>query len=276
MQEDINGVTYAPGLSWGSIIAGALAATGITIVLLGFGAAIGLSTASTSPSWRDASVALWILSGLYLILVSIASFGVGGYITGRLSGPAVAPVADEQLEFRDGAHGLAMWGLAVLLGAMMIALAAARPSEPVNQSASASTKGESLLAYELDRLFRTDRRANDADAETTRSEAARILLTSSSHEGVSADDKAYLTRMVAARTGIPPADAERRVTTAIDRSHESIVRARRSAVITAFMAAAALLAGAAIAWMCAREGALDRIGRLGSPMAALFRTHRHV
>jgi len=261
-------------LSWGGIISGALVASSLAAVILGFAAGIGLATASTSPSWRDASIALWLLSGLFLILTAAISFGAGGYITGRLSAPFVAVADDEHSVFWDGVHGLIMWGVAVLIGAAL-ASAMVRPTA-VSDRPSASTSGETVLAYELDRLFRGDRRAGDTDVEPARSEAARILLTSSGHDGVVAEDRAYLTRLVAARTGLIPAEAERRVTVAIDRSRETISRARRSAVITAFMSAAALLIGAAVAWAAAREGALDRGGRLGSPFAAVFRTHRRI
>jgi hypothetical protein len=274
MQDGLSTTDAARPLSWGAIISGALVASCLAAVILGFAAAIGLATGSTSPSWRDASVALWLLSGLFLILTAAIGFGVGGYVTGRLATPFVGSADEDHAVFWDGVHGLLMWGLAVLIGAVL-ASAIARPA-PVSDRPAASTSGETLLAYELDRLFRGDRRTGDTDIEPARSEAARILLTSSSHDGVAADDRTYLTRLVAARTGLVPAEAERRVTTAIDRSKETIARARRSAVITAFMSAAALLIGAAIAWAAAREGALDRAGRLGSPFAALFRTHRRL
>src|SRR3981189_3783669 len=74
-----------PGyLQWTPVIAGALAATALSFILVTFAAAVGLGVSSTSPTWRDASVALWILSGLYLILQALLSFGLGGYIAGRI------------------------------------------------------------------------------------------------------------------------------------------------------------------------------------------------
>jgi hypothetical protein len=64
-------------VEWSPIVLGALAATALS-VLLGFGAAIGLGISSTAPTWRDASAALAILSGLYLVLQAFLSFGLGG------------------------------------------------------------------------------------------------------------------------------------------------------------------------------------------------------
>ena len=76
-------------LQWTPVIAGALAAAALSFILLTFGAAIGLGVSSTSPTWRDASAALALLSGLYVILQSIVSFGFGGYIAGRVRGPFI-------------------------------------------------------------------------------------------------------------------------------------------------------------------------------------------
>jgi hypothetical protein len=60
--------TAARYLDWTSVIAGALTAAALSFILVTFGAAIGLGVSSTAPTWRDASVALWILSGIYLLL----------------------------------------------------------------------------------------------------------------------------------------------------------------------------------------------------------------
>src|SRR5438477_8956645 len=117
------GHTAAPGyLGWTPAIAGALIATALSAVLIAFGTAIGLGVSSAAPTWRDASVALWLLSGIYLILQAIVSFGFGAYIAGRVRRPMAAGQS-EVVENRDGLHGLAVWALAVLLGAAFAALA---------------------------------------------------------------------------------------------------------------------------------------------------------
>src|SRR5437764_10768679 len=100
-------------VQWGPAIAGALAAAAIAFVMHSFAAAIGLAVSSTASTWRDASVALQLLSGLYLVLVAIIAVGIGGYIAGRLREPMVGG-ADE-IEFRDGTHGLLVWAISLLL-----------------------------------------------------------------------------------------------------------------------------------------------------------------
>ncbi len=105
-------------LQWTPVIAGALAATAMSLILVTFAAAVGLGVSSTAPTWRDASAALWILSGIYLILQAVLSFGFGAYIAGRLRRSLAAGPSDG-VEIRDGIHGLAVWALAVVIGSLV-------------------------------------------------------------------------------------------------------------------------------------------------------------
>jgi hypothetical protein len=237
------------------------------LVLHSFAAAIGLAVSSTAPTWRDASVALWLLSGIYLIAVALATYGLGGYLAGRLR-TRVTNVSVDEVEARDGAYGLLVWALATLMTGLMIAIAATaatRLAAPASAGAgiSSSVVGENVIALELDRLLR-DRRGPDVDIDYTRSEAARILLTSSSHTGVATEDRNYLVRLVVARTGLSGPDAERRVDTALANAAQNIARARRSTVILAFMAGVAALLGAAVAWFAACAGGRHRDGEAPS------------
>lgn len=248
------------GLRWGAIIAGAIAAAALAFILHSFAAAIGLAVSSLAPSWRDASIALVILSGFYLILAALASYGLGAYIAARL-GPALEGRRDA-IEYRDGMHGLLTWALATLLtGLLVLATIQALPRLAAPSAGSAgpatSVAGENIIAFDLDRLFRGERRPQ-GDMEGIRAEAARILLTVSSHSGMQADDRAHLVRLVSATTGLAQADADRRVTEVSGRAKSNIDRARRSAVLLAFMTGAAALLGAAAAWFAAVAGGVHR------------------
>ncbi|WBL75517.1 hypothetical protein I3J27_20990 [Bradyrhizobium xenonodulans] len=265
------------GVQWSSIVAGAFAAAALSFILISFGVAIGLGVSSTSPTWRDASAALALLSGLYLILQAAASFSLGGYIAGRIRRPAVSPAGmDDEGERRDGLHGLMSWALAVLIGGAFLALlgAAAIDRSPARTSTGAATAAEPMLSYELDKLFRAPRRP-PTDLRETRAEAGRILMTSSSHSGVSTDDRAYLVQQVAALTGLPAPDSERRVDAVIADSRTAINRARRSSIILAFSVAAATLIGAVVAWAAAAAGGRHRDGEpLPDWMTSSDRFHR--
>jgi hypothetical protein len=241
-------------LSWSAIFAGASVAAAASFVLISFGATLGLSVASPSSTWRDTSTSLAIVGGLWLLLTALASFGLGGYLSGRLRKTLVGVDADE-VEFRDGVHGLVTWALAVLVAASLAASTGHSLSERLNLTSPTASTAEPLLAFELDRLFRSDHgpivSTND---QQIREQAARILTTALGHSGIAPEDRAYLVQMVSARTGLSSSDAEARVNQAFDQSREAISRARRSGVILGFMIAASLLIGLAIAWIAAASG----------------------
>jgi hypothetical protein len=249
-------------VQWGPAFAGAIAAAALALVLHSFAGAIGLAVSSTSPTWRDASFALWLLSGVYLIFVAVASYGLGGYIAGRMRVPLAGAVSAET-EIRDGTHGLIVWGLATLATAVMISASGPVVTRLAAPSAGAagpsvSIGAENIVAYDLDKLFRAERRPAGTDIAYSRAEAGRILLTASGHDGVAADDRGYLIRLVAQVTGLPPAEAGTRVDAAIISARENIRRARRSVVVLAFMAGAAAMVGAAVAWFAASAGGRHR------------------
>jgi hypothetical protein len=278
MADDVRPITAVDAgpvyIQWGPIFAGALAAAALAFVLNAFAGALGIAVGSASPTWRDASIALWILTGLYLVLVALVSYGLGGYVAGRARVALVGRTAEE-LEFRDGLHGALTWAVATLITGLLVFAAAqslTRIATPTPHQA-VSTAGENIIAYDLDRLFRNDRQAGDITY--SRGEASRILMMSSGHSGVPAEDRTYLIRLVSARTGLSPADAERRVDAAITAARDNIGRARKSATILGFMAAAAALLGLAAAWFAACAGGRHRDVGVPAALAPYMRIVRN-
>jgi len=249
----------APFLNWPPVIAGALVASAISLVLIAFGSSIGLSVASTAPTWRNTSATLALASGLFLVLAGVVSFGFGGYVAGRLRRTWTAGLHNDFVEFRDGAHGLVSWALAVVLSGLVAAsIAGAVTSRALPSAATpTATSGEALIAYDLDRLFRSDRRPQ-GDLTYSRAEATRILLAATSREGMKPDDRTYLARVVASQTGVAQPDAERRVDDAVAAATQAVEKARQSCVILGFSVAASLLLGAAAAWYSASLGGQHR------------------
>src|SRR5579872_6474100 len=216
-------------LNWTAVFAGAIAAAALSFVLLSFGSSIGLAVASPSASWRDTSWTLAFLAGLWLLLTSLASFGLGGYLAGRLRA-SWSSATPHEIEFRDGVHGLIVWGLAILIGAILALTAAATVAPRPAPTTPTATTAEPLLAFELDRLFRSERTTVQAGNDTeARAQAARILTSGLGHTGMAPEDHAYLVRLVEARTGLPPPEAEARVQRAIVQATEAIKRARSAA-----------------------------------------------
>jgi hypothetical protein len=261
-------------LQWTSIVAGALVACAVSFIMITFATTIGLGVSSTSPTWRDASVALWVLSGIYLILQALISFGCGGYLAGGCRVP-YGDGTGEETESRDGMHGVASWALAVVLGAALAGLVTLGASHTTSLTPPATNSEPSVISSEIDHLFRSARRPPNADLAPVRAEAGRILMTSSSHSGVSSDDRAYLVQLVTATTGLAGADADRRVDSAIANSKTAISRARAATIILAFSIATALLLGAAAAWGGAEAGGRHRDGApLSDWMVHSNRFHR--
>jgi hypothetical protein len=83
------------------------------------------------PGSKPRSVALGLLSGIYLILQALVSFGCGGYLAGRCRILYDAGIIDD-VESRDGLQGFAAWALAAVISAALTALVAMGASRPTN------------------------------------------------------------------------------------------------------------------------------------------------
>lgn len=252
-------------IHWGPVFAGALIAAAVWTVLMAFASAVGLMIASPSPTWRDTSVWLAILSGFWIIVVTVGSYALGGYLAGRVRSTWKA--ATDEIEFRDGAHGLLVWAVGVVLSVALLwataatYTAASSAATPPREAAGAPT----FLAYELDRLFRSERRLEPV-APDVRAEASRILMKGVGRQELPSEDRAHLNRLVAGATGLAAPEAERRGIQVLTEVRNAASRARRSAVILGFAAAAALAAAAAAAWFAAGEGGKHRDAEFAPPL----------
>lgn len=105
-------------VDWPAIFAGIVLASAIALVLLTFGSAIGLSFTNfhggtnVSPVWIGIAAASWLL------WVEVSSMMCGGYLTGRLR-RRVHDATEHESDVRDGAHGLIVWGGALIIGALV-------------------------------------------------------------------------------------------------------------------------------------------------------------
>ena len=248
-------------IQWGPTFGGGLVAAAVFFVLISFAAAIGLAVSSVSPTWRDTSVGLVVLSGAWVVLTAVGSFALGGYIAGRIR--QTWRTNPDEVHFRDGLHGLVVWSVAVVIGAALTWASAATINATTSKSnAASSTTNTSdaepgFLTFELDRLFWSDNRQQATDTQT-RAQAGRILERGLGKRELAKDDHDHLVQLVSARTGLPQADADRRVAQVLSESRDAAAKARQSAVILAFTLAAALAAGAAAAWGAAVIGGRHR------------------
>jgi hypothetical protein len=117
-----------------------------------------------------------------------------------------------------------------------------------------SSEGSSV-AYFTDMLFRTDRPNTSGDPAAARAEVGRILATDALSGEMPAADTTYVTQVIAARTGLSQADAEKRVSDvveqaknaknkAIEAAKTAAEAARKTGVYVALWAFISLLIGA--------------------------------
>jgi hypothetical protein len=274
--------------SWGAIFAGAVVAISVSLILMTLGA--GLGFASVSP-WHGhgASASGFAAAGIiWLIVTQWLSAGIGGYLAGRLRQRWLATHTHEVF-FRDTAHGLVAWSLATLLVAAALVGSASSVVEggvhAVGGMVSAGAHGAAMMggiphdrrmgpeggegaesngAYDLDKLFRnaspanggTEPRGNDGKME-----AAHLAANAAASGNVSAEDRTYLASLVAAKTGVTPDEAQKRVDTFIqsvqdgaNKAKAAADEARKAAATAALYTALALLIGAFIASVAAVIG----------------------
>lgn len=254
--------------SWSAIIAGAFVAAGVSLVLFALGS--GLGFAAVSP-WHDRGLSVTsfaISTAIWFIVIQWLSSAVGGYIAGRLRTRWIGTNPHEVF-FRDTAHGLVTWSVAtVLVAALLIstvgggARAAARVTAGAVQATALS--GAPSYVYGLDRLFRaSDPAAAVAQsASDARLEVEHVLAQATTGDGAISDsDRAYLTGLVAAKTGIPAEEAQKRVNDFISTANETKGKAeaaadaaRKTAAKTAIFTALAMSIGAFIACLSAALG----------------------
>jgi hypothetical protein len=239
------------GVSWSAVLAGALAAAALSFILLILGVGLGLS--AISPwSYNDAPIGKSAI--VWAAFMQLASAGVGGYLAGRLR-VRWANVHGDEVYFRDTAHGLLAWALATLLTvALMAGAVRAALSGAIDAGAGAATaigatvagsgsatagkagvaSASNPAAYYTDMLLRADAPSPEEDNGALRGEVGRILLQQPMNgPAMAVDDRQYLARLVARRTGLPQAEAERRV----DDVHARLVKARTDAETAAKNAA---------------------------------------
>ena len=126
-------------------------------------------------------------------------------------------------------------------------------------AAQAATSGVS--GYAVDGLFRSDRIDGSASTQDVAAQATRILANGVRNGDVPAADRAYLAQLVAAKTGLSPADAQKRVddTIAGAKDAETKLRqaadaARKATATFAIFTALSLLIGAFVASAAAAFG----------------------
>ncbi len=281
------GVAGVSFIEWGAVLAGALTAAALSFVLLTFGAAIGLSVVSPWPSSGVSARTFSALAVFWTVAQQIGAFLAGGYVAGRMRTRWAELNADE-VEFRDGMHGALVWSLGIVIGAALL-LATAGATARVATDAAAKVAAASMnadpLAYYTDSLLRpaaarpatagapqTAARVEPVSAET-KAELTRIVSRSIANGSLADTDKTYLASIVSQRTGLPQAEAEKRVTDIYTEASRAVRdaanKARRATVIGGLITGVSLLVSLAAAWWAAQRGGHHRDNSI--PATLVFR-----
>jgi hypothetical protein len=260
-----------PGVSWAAIAAGAVAAAALSLLLVAFGAGLGLS--AVSP-WSDSGISASTFSmgtGIYLCIVAVMSSAIGGYLAGRMR-TKITGLDTNEVFFRDTAHGFLAWAFATLIGATALASATAYLASGslagLSGLSSQSAQATDPAQVYVDKLFRTTKAADNtaavSAAQNSPQTGAEILRLWKSDFRKGADipssDRAYMAQVAAARTGMSQADAEKRVDQVVVEAKADADDARRAAAHFSFWLTAALLFGAFSASLAAAEGGTLRDG----------------
>ena len=293
------GETTRSGVSWAAIFAGAVSAAVLSLILALLGTGLGFSTLSP---YEDHSAAVMGASAIiWISITQLLASGIGGYMAGRLR-VKWATVHNDEVYFRDTAHGMLAWAVATLLTAALFgsaltsAISGAASAGAGVAKTAATTAGVAGTAggmaakdgnmgamanpgeYFSDMLMRSDKPLAEANANP-RAEVGRIFATSIHNGSLAADDRTYLAQTVAARTGMAQADAEKRVddvyarmTAAAEKAKaaakDAADKARKAAATAALWLTVSLLIGAFVAsWAATFGGRLrDNVAHVHSPV----------
>jgi len=246
---------YASGVSWAAVIAGAFAASALSLILLALGTGVGLSAVSPWSTMGASASRIGAGAIIWLIFVEIAASAMGGYLAGRLRTKWVNLHTDE-VYFRDTAHGLLVWAVGIVITAAFLATAATSMVGGAAQPAATAVTDPN--AYFVDTLLRSNPPNPDRISDSAREEVGRIFTRILPQGTAAAGDQNYLERLVAARSGLSQTEAQGRVSEVLTQARQAADMARKAVAHSLFWMFLALLIGAFCASYAATIGGKQR------------------
>jgi len=254
------------GASWPAILAGAAVIAAMTLVALSLGVGLGMTVASPWGGTGVSATTFKVGTGIYFIVIAMIASGLGGHVTGRLR-HRFTGIHDNETYFRDTINGFVAWAVALIAGAAFLASAAGGivgSAAPVAAAAasSAAAQNSGPAAGYVDRLLRPDASAPPATSQPEsdpRPELVRLFAASiRDKQELNPNDRSYVVQVVARRTGLPPAEAEKRVNDVIAQAKSDLDAARKATLQLALWLTASLFMGAFAASIAAAEAGAFR------------------
>lgn len=257
-------------LSWPAIFAGVTLAIAIQLVLALLGTGIGLSLVDPVQGTTPAASSFGTGAGLYWVVSTMISLGVGSYVAARVAGV--------HARFDGLVHGLTIWALTSILTVYLITSAVGgiiggafrtvgNVASAAGQSAGATAPAIAKAAGVDESDIRNEAAAyltavpadpNAMTRQEAQKEIARQLpdLAASGAKGEQAENRIVV--IVAAQQKISEAEARQRVDAAksrynaakiaaIDTAKTTVDNAAGGAAGTSFLIVIALIIGAAAA-----------------------------
>jgi len=253
-------------VSWAAIFAGAVGGIALAIVLTSLGAGLGLTSISAWPNAGASATTFTISAGIGLIVIQWLASALGGFITGRLRTKWTG-LHTHEVFFRDTAHGFLSWALATIVGTFLLAAVASLAAGAGVRAASTAAGGAAQAAtsavsnYAVDGLFRSEHADASENTQEVTAQATRILANGVRNGDVPPADRTYLAQIVASKTGLSQADAQKRVDDTIAGVKNAETKLRQAADATrkatanfAIFTALSLLIGAFVAMAAAAYG----------------------
>jgi hypothetical protein len=278
-----------PRISWGAILAGGLFAVAVGAMLNVLGLAVGATTIDPAqPGETPGTGILGIAGGIWLLVANLIGLAAGGWVAARLSGTA---------DDTDGVlHGLSVWAISFLVSAVLLGNVLAGTASTAMSGASAILGGTAQgagqaagqaaramapqLAGAIDAQQLADRLRDGLETggdparmstDQRRAEMARLLGQRLRQGDFMPGQRERLAQIVAAEYGLPPAEAQSRISRLEAEARQTAAQAetaaRAAAQATAEATAtgaywifAALLLGAIAAVLGARLGTRRVIG----------------
>ncbi len=255
------------GISWPAVIGGAVVSASLSLILLSLGTGLGFSAISPWSNLSATAATIGKTAIAWLIVTQILASALGGYLAGRLRTKWVNVHTDE-VYFRDTAHGLLVWALgmvvtAAFLGSAANSIAGNEAQHGTNSNGSTLSSENTVLAaspnaYLIDTMFRSTTPVAERNDATDRSEAESIFTHGLRQRSLPPSDNTYLAQLVAARTGVSPAEADGRVANAFDEAQRNADAARKALAHLSLWLFVALLTGAFVASYAGTIGGRQR------------------
>ena len=257
-------------IDWPGVFVGMLIAAALSWLLLTFGSAIGLASVSPYTFTQETGTTLTLAAATWFALTQIYAVAMGAYIAARLR-PRVEILETDEVAFRDGVTGLTVWALSIVIGlvlAGMIAWGTARTGAQAVGAAAGTAARQADAGYTVDRLLRPANPGQPASPEQAQTDAAtrqqigRILANAVTTGDMPAADREYLAQLIAARTGISPADAQTRLGQIYDDAKKTALDtaegARKATAAVGFWMTFIMFAAALAAWWAGTVGGHHR------------------